>query len=154
MSMTNLSRLAELLKARNTVESNIANLIEHPVNIGSVGEYIAAAIFGITLIPSANHKEFAGIFAHNTLAGKTVDVQWHARREGDLSLKTDPSPDYYLVFAGPKQESSTTRSIVNPWIIHSVHLFDAGELLTALRERGVHIGTHTSIIGQLWDRAE
>lgn len=36
----------------------------------------------------------------------------------------------------------------------TTHLFDAGELLTALRERGVQIGAHTSVIGQLWDRAE
>ncbi len=152
--MHNLPRLAELIKSRNTVDSNIAHLIGHPVNIGSVGDHIASTIFGITLIESAAHKEFAGIFSDEPLKGKSVDVQWHPRREGDLSLKTDPSPDYYLVFTGPKPGPGMPHSLVNPWIIESVFLFDAGELLSALRERSVQIGTRTSVIGQLWDRAE
>ncbi|HZU67870.1 MAG TPA: hypothetical protein VFA09_11395 [Ktedonobacteraceae bacterium] len=152
--MHNLPRLAELIRSRNTVENNIAHLIEHPVNIGSVGDYIASTIFGITLIESATHKEFAGIFAQEPLVGKSVDVQWHLRRDGDLSLKTDPSPDYYLVFAGPKPVPGMPHGYVTPWIIESVFLFDAKELLAALRERGVQIGTRTSVIGQLWDRAE
>lgn len=152
--MENLPRLAQLIKSRNTVESNIAHLIGHPVNMGSVGDHIASIIFEITLIESPIHKEFAGIFSQHPLQGKSVDIQWHLRREGDLSLKTDPSPDYYLVFTGPKPAPGMPHAIVNPWIIESVFLFDAQELLSALRERGVQIGTRTSIIGQLWDRAE
>ncbi len=152
--MQMLPRLAELIKSRNTVENNIANLIEHSVNIGSVGDYIASTIFGITLIESATHKEFAGIFSQKPLVGKSVDVQWHPRREGDLSLKTDPSPDYYLVFTGPKPVPGIPHGFVTPWIIESVFLFDAQELLGALHERGVQIGTRTSVIGPLWDRAE
>ena len=41
-----------------------------------------------------------------------------------------------------------------PWVIDSVFLFDAGELYTALRERGVQVGKGTSITGPLWERAE
>jgi hypothetical protein len=152
--MSNLSRLAELLRARNTVESNLANLLENSVNLGAVGEYIAAQIFGITLLPSAHHGEFAGIFANQPLTGKTVDIQWYPRREGFLNVHSEPAPDYYLILAGPKQESSTARALVNPWLISSVHLFHAPELLSALRERGVQIGSHTSVINQLWERAE
>lgn len=152
--MQNLPRLAELIRSRNTVEGNIAHLIGRSVNVGSVGDHIASTIFGITLIESAAHKEFAGIFFHDPLKGKSVDIQWHLRRDGDLNLKTDPSPDYYLVFTGPKPGPGMPHSIVNPWIIESVFLFEARELLNALRERGVQIGTRTSVIGQLWDRAE
>jgi hypothetical protein len=152
--MTNLPRLAELLRARNTVESNIANLLGNSVSLGTVGEYIAAQIFGITLIPSSHHSEFAGIFANQPLAGKTVDVQWYPRREGFLNVHSEPAPDYILVLAGPRQESSTARALVNPWLICSVHLFHGQELLSALRERGVQIGSHTSVINQLWERAE
>jgi hypothetical protein len=152
--MTNLPRLAELIRSRNTVESNIANLLGNSVNLGTVGAYIASTIFGITLIPSSHHSEFAGIFSSEPLAGKTVDVQWYPRREGFLNVHNEPAPDYFLVLAGPKQESSTARALVNPWIIRSVHLFNAQELLTALRERGVQIGPHTSVINQLWERAE
>jgi len=151
--MNNLPRLAELLKARNTVEGNIANLIEQPVNIASVGDYIASVIFGITHTESAQ-KAIYDKFSYGPLAGHTVDVQWHTRREGDLSLRTDPPPDYYLVFAGPKAGSNSFHSLVNPWVIESVYLFDTRELLTALHERGVQIGTRTSVIGPLWERAE
>ena len=152
--MSHLPRLAELLHARNTVESNIANLLGSSVNLSSVGEYIAATIFNITLISSKQNSEFAGIFANQPLRGKTVDVQWYPRREGFLTVHTESTPDYYLVLAGPKQESSTARALVSPWLISSVHLFNASELLIALRERGVQIGSHTSVINQLWERAE
>ncbi|HEX7735542.1 MAG TPA: hypothetical protein VF458_11795 [Ktedonobacteraceae bacterium] len=152
--MSNLSRLADLLRARNTVESNIANLLESSVNLGTVGEYIAATIFGITLVPATRGSESVGIFASQPLRGKTVDIQWYPRREGFLNVHAEAAPDYYLVLAGPKQESSTARALVNPWIITSVYLFDSQELLSALRERGVQIGSHTSVIAQLWERAE
>jgi hypothetical protein len=152
--MTNLARLAELLRARNTVESNIANLLKSSVSLGSVGEYIAAQIFAINLTTSALHNQFAGTFANQPGAGKTVDVQWCPRREGFLNIHSEPAPDYLLVLAGPRPESSTTRALVNPWLISSVHLFHSQELLSALRERGVQIGSHTSVITQLWERAE
>lgn len=152
--MSNLARLAELLHARNTVESNIANLLDSAVNLDTVGECIAATIFGITLVPSAQHREFVGIFANGALAGRTVDVQWYPRREGVMYIHSNPVPDYYLILAGPKQESSTARALVNPWIITTVYLFDGYQLLTALRERGVQIGSHTSVIHQIWERAE
>src|SRR5258707_15801152 len=100
--MPDLPRLAELLRARNTVESNIANLLGGSANLSSVGEYIAATIFGITLIPSTQHTEFAGIFANHPLRGKTVDVQWYPRREGFLNIHVESDPDYYLVLAAPK----------------------------------------------------
>ena len=152
--MSNLPRLAELLKARNTVESNMANLIGHPVNIGSVGDYIASAVFGITHEEPMTHRVIYDRFSYGPLAGHTVDVQWHTRREGDLNLKTDTPLDYYLVMTGPKAGVNTARSIANPWVIESVFLFDAKELLTALHERGVQIGPRTSVIAELWDRAE
>ena len=152
--MANLSRLAELLHARNTVESNLANLLGSAVNLDTVGDCIAASIFGITLVPSAQHREFVGIFASAPLAGKTVDVQWYPRREGAMNVHSDPPPDYYLVLAGPKQESSTARALVNPWIITSVYLFDGRQLLATVRERGVQIGSRTSVISQLWEEAE
>lgn len=152
--MSNLPRLAELLHARNTVESNLANLLGSSINLSTVGEHIAATVFGITLVPSTRGSGFVGIFASQPLRGKTVDVQWYPRREGFLNLRPDDAPDYYLVLAGPRQESSTARALVNPWMITTVHLFESRELLNALRERGVQIGSHTSVITQLWERAE
>jgi hypothetical protein len=152
--MSNLSHLAELLRAKNTVESNIANLLGTTVNLNTVGEYIAANVFGVRLIPSAQHSEFAGIFSHTPLTGKTVDVQWYLRRESSMHVHSDPPPDYYLILAGPKQESNTSRALVNPWIITSVYLFDGHTLLNVLRERKVQTGSRTSVRSQLWEQAE
>jgi hypothetical protein len=152
--MNNLPRLAELLRARNTVESNIANLIEQPVNIGSVGDYIASVIFGITHEQLSTQKAIYGRFLNGPYAGQSVDVQWHIKREGDLSLRTDPPADYYLVFTGPKASANETNRLANPWVIESVYFFGAKELLAALHERGVQLGNRTSVIGQLWERAE
>lgn len=152
--MSDLSRLADLVRARNTVESNTANLLGTAVNLNTVGAYIAANIFGMRLLPSAQHNEFTGIFSTAPLSGKTVDVQWYPRREGSMHVHSDPPPDYYLILAGPKQESSTMRAFVNPWIIASVHLFDGHQLLNVVRERRVQIGPRTSVITQLWEQAE
>ena len=155
MSDLNLSRLAELLKARNTVEKNIANIIGRSVNTNNVGDTIAAAIFDIALSdPGYLYKSSDGRFLNGPLAGKSVAIEWYPRRDGQINLKIDAPIDYYLVLAGPKTSETLTQNYLNPWVIESVHLFDARELLAALRERGVQIGTGTSVIAELWDRAE
>ncbi len=46
------------------------------------------------------------------------------------------------------------QALSTPWIIKSIYLFRADELFHALRERGVQVGTGTSITGTLWERAE
>lgn len=151
--MNNLPPLASLLKSRDTIDSKIAHLIGHSTGVQSVGEYIASVIFGVALDASAEHKERDGRFTRGPLMGRTVDVQWRTRHDGILHVKTDPLPDYYLVFVGSK-EATAIQSLSIPWVIESVHLFHASELLLALRERGVQIGTGTSITGPLWEHAE
>src|SRR6266571_7525279 len=151
--MSDLPQLASLLKSRNTIDSKIATLIGRPVQAQSVGEYIASVIFGIALEEPAPHKTTDGRFTRGPLAGRTVDVQWRTKHDGILHLKTDPLPDYYLVFVGSK-EVTALHSLSIPWVIESVHLFHSAELLNALRERGVQFGTGTSITGPLWERAE
>jgi hypothetical protein len=151
--MSDLPQLASFLKSRNTIDSKIATLIGRPVQAQSVGEYIASVIFGIALEEPAPHKTTDGRFTRGPLAGRTVDVQWHTRHDGILHLKTDPLPDYYLVFVGSK-EATMFHNLSIPWVIDAVFLFDSGELYTALRERGVQVGKGTSITGPLWERAE
>jgi hypothetical protein len=151
---SDLQFLASLLKSRNTVDGKIANIIGRPTHLQDVGEYIASAIFGLALDDSASHKGSSGRFTHGPLAGHSVDIQWYVRRDGELNIKPDALPDYYLVLAGPKSGVATMRSLANPWIIESVFLFDAHKLNEVLRERNVKIGAATSVIGVLWDRAE
>ncbi len=151
--MSDLPQLASLIKSRNTIEGKIAALIGQPAQVQAVGEYIASVIFGIALDRIRMHKSSDGHFTRGPLAGKTVDVQWHIRHDGTIHLKTDPLPDYYLVFAGLK-EAVIQRSLSIPWVIESVYLFHSAELFNALRERGVQVGTGTSVTGPLWERAE
>jgi len=151
---SDLQFLASLLKSRNTVDGKIANIIGRPTHLQDVGEHIASAIFGIALEESASHKDSYGRFTYGPLAGHNVDIQWYVRRDGELNIKADALPDYYLVLAGPKSGVATMRSLANPWTIESVFLFDAHKLVEVLRERNVKIGAATSVIGVLWDRAE
>ena len=67
-----------------------------------------------------------------------------------MNIKIDALPDYYLILTGPE----TASSISSPWVIETIFLFHAGDLLNALRERGVQIGNGTSVTGPLWERAE
>jgi hypothetical protein len=153
MAMNELPQLAGLIRSRNTIDAKLAALIGRPTQLQSVGEYIASLIFGIILDEPSAHKTSDGRFAYGPLRGYTVDVQWHTRRDGTLDLKSDPSPDYYLVLAGSK-EATSLHTLSLPWVIESVYLFTGEELLSALQERGVQLGKGTSITGPLWERAE
>jgi hypothetical protein len=149
--MDNLSWLASLIKSRNTIDGKIADLIGRSAQINHVGEYIAASIFNIAFEEEGKRRGYDGRFVQGQLAGRTVDVQWRIRHDGLLNIRLDAYPDYYLIFAGPESTSSTTA---NPWSIASAFLFNAQELLNALKERGVQIGSGTSVTGPLWERAE
>ncbi len=90
--MSDLPRLASLLKSRNTIDSKIATLIGQPTSLQSVGEYIASDIFGIAIGKSAMHRNSNGRFIRGPLIGKTVDIQCRVKHNGTLHLKTDPLP--------------------------------------------------------------
>jgi len=150
MSENDLSWLASLIKSRNTIDGKMATLIGRSAQANNVGEYIAASIFKIAFEEVGKQRGYDGRFTQGPLAGKTVDVQWHPRHDGQINIRQDAYPDYYLILAGPE---SASTSLANPWIIETVFLFQANELLNALRERGVQIGSGTSITGPLWERA-
>jgi len=149
-----LQFLASLLKSRNTVDSKIANIIGRPTHVQDVGEFIASVIFGIAIEELSQQKGSSGRFTHGPFAGRNVDVQWYIKRDGELNIKPDALPDYYLVLAGPKSGVASIRNLASSWTIESVFLFDAHKLVEVLRERNVKIGAATSVIGVLWDRAE
>jgi hypothetical protein len=149
--MSDLSRLASLLQSRNTIDEKMATLIGRSAQVGNIGEYIAATIFAITLDEAGKHRGYDGRFTQGPLAGRTVDIQWHPRHDGQMNIKQDALPDYYLALEGP---ANSAASFANPWIIEAVFLFNASNLLTALRERGVQLGSGTSVTGPLWERAE
>lgn len=154
VSMDDLSLLADLIKAKNAVDNVIAKRVGRPAQIGHVGEFIAAAIFGIALNNDAAKKDYDGSFISGQLAGCTVNIKWYTKHEGLLDVKEDSSTDYYLVLAGPRSVAGPSRGGVRPWIIESVFLFNAHKLVETLRQRGIKIGIATSVIGELWKAAE
>jgi hypothetical protein len=152
--MPGLARLAELIKTRNAVHQEIAALIGRPAHVGHVGEFIAAAIFHIDLEESAAHKGSDGHFAAGPLAGRSVNVKWYTHNAGLLDVNPRALPDDYLVLAGPRIAAGSSRSAVHPWVIAAVYLFEARDLVAALRARGTKLGIAASIMRPLWDAAE
>jgi hypothetical protein len=152
--MDDLIHLAELIKQRNQTEIEITSLIQRPAQIGHIGEYIASKIFDIQLFESATHKSSDGIINSGVLAGQTVDIKWYAKLECFLDINQKGLPDIYLVLTGPAGAAVSSRGKSRPWLIEGVYLFDALELLEALKFRGVKIGVATSVSKQYWDEAE
>ena len=148
-----LECLASLIHQRNSLDSIIAEIIGRPAAPGSIGEFVAAAIFGIELYASAIHKGSDGIFPAGPLEGKRVEIKYYAKRD-ILDMKTESKPDYYLVLAGPRGNSRSSRGTTLPWLIEAVYLFHTATLEQKLRKREVKIGTATSVRHEFWDEAE
>ncbi len=152
--MTDLHKLAELIQARTVIDNQIAALLGRPSERGHTGEYIAAAIFGIDLHPSATHKGSDGLFTTGSLAGRTVNVKWYHRLQCILDINPDGVPDYFLVLTGPKSSGGSSRDLTNPWVIEHVFLLTASEVIADVQTRGSKIGVATSVRQHLWAAAE
>jgi len=152
--MESLTQLAALLKARNTIDVEIARLVGRPALMGHVGEYIAAAIFNISLESSANHVGSDGHFLTGPLAGRTVNIKWYGQQEGVLDIATTQSPQFYLVLTGAASRATTSLHSTRPWLISSVFIFNSDELHRDLAERTIKIGVATSVRSAIWKQAE
>jgi hypothetical protein len=152
--MCQIERLSQLIREKNLINNKIAAITGRPALTGHTGEYIASVIFDIQLEKSAISSGYDGKFTKGILTGKTVNVKWYLKNERLLDIRTDCLPDYYLVLAGPYEPSETSRNSIRPWIIKNVYLFNAMEIIKQLKNRGVKIGTGTSILGKYWDAAE
>lgn len=152
-----LAKLATLLRERSLIDDQISGIIDRPAHPGHIGEYIAAAIFGIDLHPSAVFKASDGFFGSGSLAGQSVNIKLYSKHESmlDLSLATDLAlhPDFYLVMAGDKGTGGATKGTKASLSIESVFLFRASVLIPGLVERGVKIGVATSVQKERWQAA-
>jgi hypothetical protein len=147
-----LERLAELLRERNRISSEIASLIGRPALSSHLGEYIASKIFDIELYESATHKGADGQFRSGPLKGKTVNVKLYGKKEGFLDINHTPA-DYYLVLTGSNSPPVSSRGGDRPLLIQQAFIFNMGMLLTELRGSGVKIGIATSITKSSWEAA-
>lgn len=152
--MTNLEKLARLIKDKERIKKEIASIIGRQAQLGHVGEYVAAHIFNVKLEESASHKGSDGVFKEGPLKNQSVNIKWYTKREGLLDINPNGIPDYYLVLTGPRTVAPSSRGTTRPWVIESVFLFDAKELIKVLEERGVKIGIAASVKLGFWDDAE
>lgn len=86
-SQSSLPELARLIQQRNAIDDEITKIVSRPALIGHLGEFIASRIFSIALYPLATHLDSDGVFTEGALAGKSVNVKWHPKRENVLDLK-------------------------------------------------------------------
>lgn len=151
-----LQKIARLIRERNSLDEQIAGLINRPMSIGNLGEYIASKIFQIQLMKSGSAKAIDGHFELGPLKDRSVNIKWYAKKEGLLDLPGLKSPfaDFYLVLTGPRIRSKTSNSWNRPWLLDSVYLFDGLRLRESLEVRGVAIGIATSLRSDDWEQAE
>lgn len=146
-----LRRLAEMVRQKNAADRGVAEIIGRPALSGHFGEFVAAGIFGIELCRSATQEGYDGWFRGGALDGKTVNIKYYTKHDGLLDLKRENGPDYYLVLTGPAAEPEASCGQTRPWVIESVFLFQAAELLERLT---VKIGIATSVRKSLWNDAK
>jgi hypothetical protein len=152
--MDDITQLANLIKKRNSLASEITALIGRPAQIGHIGEYIASRVFNITLEESSSSKSIDGRFREEPLKGRTVNIKWYALLEGLLDITPNAIPDFYLVLTGPKSSLMTSRGQVRPWFVDNVFLFDAAALVDGLKLGGVKFSVATSVRQHMWAEAE
>ena len=152
--MDDLAHLADLLRTRNGIDSEIARIIGRPLVAGHMGEWVASRIFDVELHTSATNRGSDGRFRSGPLAGQTVNVKWPMRHNGLLDIKDDPSLDYFLVLTGPPVPPSSSRGMSWAWCVQTVFLFDAPKLIQQQRARGVQLGAASSVTKRQWDAAE
>ncbi len=147
MENKELVKLSELIKLRNKVEIEAAEILEKPLLIGNVGDYIASEVFDIELHKDKKKKACDGYFRSGLLKGKSVNIKFYGRRGRLLDINQEALPDYYLVMMGEPTKLSRC-----PWNIESVHLFRAEEIEEELKAR-VKLGTATSVRQRYWEKA-
>ena len=152
--MDDLHRLAELFKAKNAIDNLIASVTGRPALIGHTGEFIAARIFGIRLVPGAANRAHDGHFMDSSLDGRSVNIKWYTKHDGLLDVSTGELPDHYLILTGPRTPPISSAGTTRPWVIESVYLFDAHELVATLLASGAKLSVATSIRRHLWEAAE
>lgn len=154
MDEDSLTRAAALLRERNAIDAEIAQLIQRPMTSGHLGEWIAAQVFDIELEASAVAAGIDGRFRSGPLRARTVNIKWYLKREGLLDTTDSSALDYYLVLTGPSSAAGSSRGTTRPWRIDAVFLFDARQLRSEQITQGVKRGTASSILKQQWTAAE
>ena len=137
-----LAELAVLLRKRDDFDARIAQLTGRSARSSDVGEFIASRVFDIELADTATQAGYDGRFRSGSLAGRTVNIKLYGNALDGLDIALHPS-DFYLVLSGSRPATGSVGH--HRWHIAQVFLFQADRLRIKLDERGVKIGTATSL---------
>ena len=149
-----LKKLADHLRRRNSIDDEIAAMIDRPAHSSHLGEFVAAEIFNIKLAESAVQKGSDGHFISGPITGRSVNVKKYSLDNCILAIRPNAIPDYYLVLTGPRSSAMSSRGTSQPWTIEAAYLFKANPLIQDLRQRGIKLNERTSVRRQYWDEAQ
>jgi hypothetical protein len=147
-----LSKLFDLLAARNAIDRLIAARIGRPAEKGHIGELVAAWLFDIELNADAAQRGHDGHFRSGPLAGRSVNIKVYGKSEGILDIQPEHLPDYFLVLTGRRGDATSSRGTTRPLVIEQIFLFESAKLINELGTRKV--GTATSVPAHLWAAAQ
>jgi hypothetical protein len=125
--------------------------------IGNIGEYIASKVFDIKLNQSRSEKGHDGFF-QKELVNKKVNVKCYLSFDRTIAMKPLTHPDYYLVLEAKLETQKS--SVERPFIIKSIYLFNAEELVSELQQRlerknkTLKLNEATYVQKDLWEAAE
>ncbi|MDX6394950.1 MAG: hypothetical protein QOJ73_6013 [Streptosporangiaceae bacterium] len=154
MDTKSLERAAALLRERNAIDAELAELMQRPMTSGHLGEWIAAQVFDIRLEVSAVAAGIDGRFRSGPLAGRTVNIKWYLSAKACWTPRSAWHSITNLVLTGPPSAAVSSRGTTRPWCIEAVFLFDARQLRSEQIMRGVTRGVASSVIRQQWAAAE
>jgi hypothetical protein len=149
-----LAQAAQLPRARNGIEADLARMTGRPVSTEHLGEWIVSRIFDIQLEASASAKGIDGRFRSGPLQGRTVNVKCYMKHQGLLDTTDHYALEYHLILAGPAVPAGSSRGTTASWCIDTVYLFDALRLKTEQLGRGIRIGIASSVTKAQWLSAE
>lgn len=149
--------LADAVREKNVADVPVARVMGRPALPGHFGEFVASRVFDIELHDHAANPGSDGCFRSGRLAGKSVNIKYYTKHDRllDMNKEGEAGPDYYLVMTGPEEDAGPSLEKTRPWVIESVFLFDAANLVCELRKRSPKkkIGVATYVPADLWREA-
>jgi hypothetical protein len=155
--MEELVHLADLIRIRNFVNSSVSRFIQAPAETGRIAEFVAAEIFDIDLAKTFVNVAIDGWFRRSSdLQCKSVNVKYRSSLSLRLNLINSRDlgdhPDFYLAFRGPVIPKAPSNEKMLPFVIESVYLFSAEELINGLMAEG-YAKFGLTVKKKYWDAA-
>ena len=156
-AVDDLNHLADLIRIRNFINASVGRIIQGPAETGRIAEFVASQIFDIELADTFVNKSVDGWFRSPAQLKETsVNVKYRSTLSRRLNLidSSDLSnhPEFYLAFRGPFIAKGPAADKVLPFLIESVYLFAAEQLISAMTAEGYR-SFGPSVRKKFWDAA-